>query len=289
MTAESAAEISILFADDLTLIAPLTAPEVTTSELSSGDDLHNGSTGNDEVHAQDGNDTITGGEGNDSISAGDGDDNLDGGADDDRLVGGDGNDTISGGDGTDTVVAGDGNDNYGFDGTATTNEAGDDLVRGGGGYDWLQDAQGADTLYGGLGNDTVVGADEDVIDAKADLLSGGYGEDVVVGDNGDTLVGGEGTDAFGVGFAFGEGYEAVTVTDLDAENEALTIAISSEAAVDNMDWSVGFNPVTGVATVAIWGTEDSGSGPVAMAPETVLTLENMTAEGVAALSIAFSY
>ncbi|WP_270732098.1 calcium-binding protein [Shimia sp. Alg240-R146] len=289
MDAASVAALNLLFADDLSEVESGTAPETTEVALTDGADTHTGTDADETVHGGAGDDTLSGGAGDDVITAGDGNDSVDGGEDDDRLVAGDGNDTISGGEGDDTVVGGDGNDFYGYDGATTTNEGGDDLVRGGQGDDWLQDAEGADTLYGGLGDDTVSGADVDVFDAEADWVSGGYGNDVVVGDNGDTLVGGEGHDEFGVGFDFGAGYDAVTITDLDAENEAITIAISSDAAVDNMDWSVSFDAATGIATIDIWGTEDSGSGPVAVPAETVLVLEGMTAEDVAALSIAFSY
>jgi len=285
MTAESVAALNIVFADDLSEVAAVDAPANDEVTLTGNDDTYTGSNTEDTIRGGAGSDTITGGAGNDVITAGGGDDSVDGGADDDRLVGAGGDDTLSGGEGDDTIVAGNGNDFYGYNGTTTSSEGGDDVVRGGQGNDWLQDSEGADTLYGGLGDDTVVGADEGVVDAEADYLSGGYGNDVVAGDNGDTLVGGEGEDAFGVGFDFGVGYEAVTITDLDPANEAVTIAISSDAAVDNMDWSVDFDAATGIATIEIWGTEDGVPVPA----ETALVLQNMTAEGVAALSIAFSY
>ncbi len=289
MTVESVAALNILFADDLSEVAAPTAPMATDVSLTNGNDNHTATEGTDSVRGLAGNDTITGDGGNDTLSGGLGDDMLDGGAANDRLMGGDGSDTITGGSGNDTVAAGDGDDLYGFDRSAVTDEAGNDLVRGGRGNDWLQDAQGADTLYGGLGDDTVVGAAQDIIDTEADLLSGGYGNDIVVGDNGDTLIGGEGDDTFGIGFAFGEGYDAVTITDLDATREAVTIAIAAEAAIDNMDYGVTFDAASGTATVEIWGTEDTGSGPVALPPETALVLQNVTAADVAALSIAFSY
>lgn len=289
MDAAGVTALNVLFADDLTDIAPADAPVQTEVALTGNSDTYTGSDIADTVRGQEGDDTILGGAGDDVITAGAGDDSVVGGDDDDRLVGADGSDTLSGGTGDDTIVAGTGDDYYGFDGTSTSEEDGDDMVRGGQGNDWLQDAQGADTLYGGLGDDTVVGADEGVIDAQADILSGGYGNDVVVGDNGDTMTGGEGEDTFGVGFAFGEGYQAVTITDLDAANEALTIAIASDATVDNMDYSVSLDDATGIATVEIWGTEDNGAGPVALSPETVLVLQNMTAADVAALNIAFSF
>ncbi|TCL00578.1 hemolysin type calcium-binding protein [Shimia isoporae] len=288
MTADSVAAMNVLFADSLTSVSAVPAAPAEIG-LSDAADNYVGTDGSDTISGKGGNDTIDGSAGNDTLSGGQGNDSLSGGVDADRVAGGDNNDTISGGAGDDTIVAGEGDDFYGFDGSATTAESGNDIVRGGGGNDWLQDAEGADTLYGGLGNDTVSGADVDVLDTEADIVSGGYGNDVVVGDNGDTLIGGEGEDSFGIGFDFGAGYEAVTITDLDPANEALTIAIASDAAVDNMNWSAGFDAATGVATISIWGTEDHGAGPVAVAPETALILENMTAEGVAALSIAFSY
>ena len=286
MTAETAAAVTLTLSDTLDDLTPEEEPG--PQQLTWSDDVFNGTGANEDVRGQDGNDTLNGGGGADTLVGGDGNDNLSGDEGTDRLVGNSGNDTVSGGTGDDTVVMGSGNDVYGYDGTNATSEAGDDTVRGGQGHDRLQDAEGANTLYGGLGNDTVIGAAEDGSDTTADTLSGGYGDDLVIGDNGDTMTGGEGADDFGVGFDFGAGSAPVTITDLVAETESITIGVSADMALASMDWSVSFDPATGVATIDIWGAEDTGSGPTFLPAETAIVLQNMTAEAVANISIAFT-
>ncbi len=286
MTAESAAAVSLTLSDSMD---DITAPDDSPQQLSTGDDSFDGTAANEVVQGNGGADTLNGAAGDDTLMGGDGNDSINGGADDDRLVGNSGNDSFSGGEGDDTLVMGEGHDTYGFDGTNATSEAGDDIARGGTGNDWLQDAEGENTLYGGLGDDTVIGASETGNDTTADLLGGGYGDDLIVGDNGDIMNGGEGEDAFGVGFTFGAGYAPVTITDLDAENEAITIALTDDMTLGSMDWSVDHDPETGVATIDIWGAQDIGSGPVLLPVETAIVLQNVTAADVANLSIAFNY
>ena len=139
-----------------------------------------------------------------------------------------------------------------------------------------------------LGNDTVIGAVAGSTDSTADILSGGYGDDLVIGDNGDTMTGGEGADDFGVGFDFGAGSAPVTITDLVAATESITIGVSADMSLASMDWSVTFDPASGVATIDIWGAEDTGSGPTLLPAETAIVLQNMTAADVANISIAFT-
>lgn len=286
MTAETSAAVTLTLSDTLDDLTP--EEESGPQELTWSDDTFTGTAANEDVRGQEGDDTLLGAAGNDTLGGGDGNDSLSGDEDNDRLIGNSGNDSVSGGSGDDTVVMGSGNDVYGFDGLNPTSEAGDDMVRGGQGNDWLQDAEGADTLYGGLGNDTVIGAVAGSTDSTADILSGGYGDDLVIGDNGDTMTGGEGADDFGVGFDFGAGSAPVTITDLVAATESITIGVSADMSLASMDWSVAFDPASGVATIDIWGAEDTGSGPTLLPAETAIVLQNMTAADVANISIAFT-
>ncbi len=86
-----------------------------------------------------GNDVINGSSGRDTVAAGSGNDNVSGGKGNDVLYGEDGNDVLYGNDGNDTLVGG----------------AGHDSLFGGAGSDTLQYSGGLDTLDGGTGNDTV--------------------------------------------------------------------------------------------------------------------------------------
>ncbi|PSL19093.1 calcium-binding protein [Shimia abyssi] len=286
MTAETAAAVSLTLADSLD---DLTPADDGPQHLGRSDDTFTGTPADEDIRGMEGNDTLNGGAGSDTLVGGDGNDNLSGDDGDDRLVGNSGNDTASGGAGQDTVTLGEGNDVYGLDVTTPTSEGGDDIVRGGRGDDWLQDADGADTLYGGLNDDTVIGASETGADAMADLLSGGYGDDLVIGDNGDTMTGGEGDDDFGVGFTFGAGVDPVTITDLDAAQETITIGVTDDMTLSSMDWSVNFDPQSGIAVIDIWGAEDTDGTMTILPAETAIMLQNMTTADVANLSIAFSY
>jgi Ca2+-binding RTX toxin-like protein len=177
-----------------------------------------------------GNDTIVGGIGNDTLIGGTGNDSL---------VGGLGNDTYyvdsSRGDrivenlneGIDTVISsqqyqlGDNLENLSLTGTATRGignsldnrimgnsqanslwgQAGNDILWGGAGNDKIEGNDGDDRLSGGEGNDTLVGQ------RGSDFLLGGNGNDVFVGYGNtpgevDTLIGGGGSDTFGVGVSY---------------------------------------------------------------------------------------
>ena len=80
-------------------------------------------------------------------------------------------------------------------------QAGNDTIYGGAGNDNLNGNNGNDSLYGGNGNDILVG------ERGSDFLSGRKGNDLLVGYGNtsgeiDTLVGGAGSDIFGIGVSY---------------------------------------------------------------------------------------
>jgi Tol biopolymer transport system component len=115
-----------------------------------------------------------------------------------------------------------GDDTYTYTGTAdfTGNGlAGNDIIVGGIGNDYILGDTGNDLIIGGLGNDTIGGDDDNdflyggrnndilVGEGGSDFLWGGSGNDVLVGywltvGEIDTLIGGRGSDTFGVGVSF---------------------------------------------------------------------------------------
>jgi Ca2+-binding RTX toxin-like protein len=174
-----------------------------------------------------GNDTIVGGIGNDTLIGGTGNDSLVGGLGDDTYyVDSYGGDRIveNLNEGIDTVISsqqyqlGDNLENLSLTGTATrgfgnsldnriignsqanylVGQAGNDILWGGAGNDNLNGNDGNDRLSGGDGNDTLIG------ECGSDFLLGGNGNNLFVGYGNtsgerDTLVGGAGSDIFGVG------------------------------------------------------------------------------------------
>jgi Tol biopolymer transport system component len=177
--------------------------------------------------------------GNDTIIGGIGNDILDGGTGNDSLRGGKGNDTYyvdsyrgdtiveNLNEGTDTVISsqsyqlgnnlenltltstrtyGTGNslDNVITGSSGENNlrgQAGNDTINGAAGNDYLNGNDGNDRLDGGDGNDTLLG------ERGSDFLSGGNGNDLLIGYGGtsgerDTLVGGAGSDIFGIGINY---------------------------------------------------------------------------------------
>lgn len=158
--------------DDLRLTDTSGANALFTYE---GDDIVSGSNVEDWIEGDGGNDKIVANDGDDTVFGGTGDDLLYGMIGDDYVFGGDGNDTIEGNTGNDIVSGG----------------AGNDTVSGGGGLD---------TIFGGAGNDLLT---SDRADASADYsrgfgdqLNGEDGDDRLIFTNGDTVLGGDGTDTF---------------------------------------------------------------------------------------------
>lgn len=147
-----------------------------------GNDTLKGSGGNDKIYGEAGNDTITGGGGVDVMDGGDGDDAINGGAGKDTIYGGDGNDQLTGGGGNDVISGG----------------AGDDVIDAGAGNDSVQAGDGNDQVSGGSGSDAIDGGNgNDVIDGGGgnDTVQGGDGDDLIESASGDTVNGGQGTDA----------------------------------------------------------------------------------------------
>ena len=148
----------------------------------------------------------------------------------DIIFGGDGNDNVSPGDGDDQGFLGRGDDFFGDIGERNDpNYGGDDLVRGKGGNDTLTSLGGQDTLFDDTGNDVINTNDFlpqfDGVQARPDIGFGGLGDDQMLFDDGDTVSGGEGVDAFQLQVASTKS-TAVTITDFDPATEALQINIS---------------------------------------------------------------
>jgi Ca2+-binding RTX toxin-like protein len=195
----------------------------------------------DDTYTYTGTDNFTGSglAGNDTIAGGIGNDILDGGTGNDSLVGGKGDDTYyvdsyrgdkiveNLDEGIDTVISsqryllGNNLENLTLTGIASQGignsldnriignsgannlqgQAGNDTLYGGAGNDNLNGNDGDDSLYGGGGNDTLIG------ERGSDFLWGGKGNDLLVGYGNtsgeiDTLVGGAGSDIFGIGVSY---------------------------------------------------------------------------------------
>ncbi|SNS54603.1 calcium-binding protein [Antarctobacter heliothermus] len=98
-----------------------------------------------------------------------------------------------------------------------------DTLYGGPGNDTIYGGTGTDALYGGLGNDNLYGEVVPGDTAETpDLLDGGFGDDTVWGSDGDTLVGGPGTDAFGVSFSDADQVVPTVIEDFE-EGEGVAI------------------------------------------------------------------
>lgn len=197
-----------------------------------GRDLIEGLDGNDVVAGEFGNDRLTGDAGIDIVLGGSGNDLVDGAEGDDLLIGGAGNDTLTGGSGDDLLIG----------------SSGANTLRGGDGNDILvgfefdriaDDMQDVATelrsaVRSGFGNlvtdpqlDRVSNSvtSGSVDERGADDLSGGAGDDLLLGDDGDTLTGGEGVDAFGIAFEPGEANSILT--DFDHLTETLTLVLNN--------------------------------------------------------------
>ncbi|MFY0662745.1 MAG: hypothetical protein JXR15_19805 [Shimia sp.] len=265
-----------------------------TSDTFEGDDADDtviGGVGNDDLRGNNGVDWIDGGDGDDTIVGGASSDVLSGGAGGDYVLGGAGEDAISGGAGNDTIVMGDNDDIYDGIGAQELGfeDSGNDLVRGGAGNDLIRDYEGADTLLGGTGDDTLVGAHPSLADASADALHGGFGDDVLIGDNGDTLVGGDGVDAFAVAFEFDDTREEVVIADLDAATETVTFSASDFGNDAVMEWEASYDADTETITILLSGSHTVDGSVVTLDQEPAVILENMTAEDVDLLKVILDY
>ena len=155
-------------------------------------------------------------------------------------------DIVTGTDGDDILTGAAGEDDETF-----LTGPGNDFVRAGGGPDLISDATGSgvpsndnDTFYGGAGDDVLIGTSgadalyggtqNDVIEAvdiypdapfAPDTVSGGWGDDTLVGDDGDTLIGGEGTDLF-VAVIGNAADEAVIQVEDFGDGDFLQVTIS---------------------------------------------------------------
>lgn len=111
----------------------------------------------------------------------------------------------------------------------------DDLVSGGAGRDTLFGRAGWDELSGGIGNDT---------------LSGGIGNDILDGGRGrDILEGGRGQDTF----VFAENYLRDRVTDFDADEDMVQLAIDGVESFEDLS---GYYSEVGNNTVFDFGDGD---------------------------------
>lgn len=184
-----------------------------------GDDVIYGGLGNDIICSGAGNDLIHGGRGNDIVDGGPGTDRVFGDLGDDKVLGGPGNrDEVGGGLGIDTVSGGPGNEDlvhgdYGYDRMDGGPGKGDIVsfatAVGGKGRDqgvWASLAahrargDGHDRLFRFEGLEGSAFADTLIGDKGANAIDGGPGNDHILGGGGgggggDTLDGGQGTDA----------------------------------------------------------------------------------------------
>lgn len=211
-----------------------------------GDDLIDGGLGDDQLFGGTGSDVLVGAAGNDSLQADEGDDLLVGGSGDDTLDGGDGDDILLGSTGADVMYGGAGDDvldgisptannslqdSFSDDraafGTAVRNQYGDDITEADIGR-FLNDFESEEG------------------DHAPDRLFGGPGDDFLTGNNGDTLTGGSGNDAFGINWVTGNA--PVAITDYDTTLQAATTA--PEALRIFVDDATIINPVLGLRDAA---------------------------------------
>ncbi len=198
-----------------------------------GEDFLVGNDGNDSGFGGRGNDRVTGGSGLDFLFGDQGRDFLNGGSGADFLFGGSANDTLVVDTVTDVVVEAEGEGSADLvrseaadytlaptadieratvmkdagDGALTgnaldntlTGNTGDNALFGAAGDDSLRGQDGSDQLFGGSGDDLVKGGN------NADILSGGSGSNTLMGQKGDdsldlsegdTALGGPGSDLF---------------------------------------------------------------------------------------------
>ncbi len=211
-----------------------------------------------EVQANALNNTLNAGGGNDTVVGLDGDDLISGDAGDDVLYGNNGVDSVAGGDGDDQIFLGEGDDVSGSSELADASQMlGDDVIRGGAGFDEIVDHVGANQLFGDQGADVldatdgIVAADPTASIADfgtAYTLNGGAGADTLIGDDGDTMIGGTGTDNFTAIRDFTRVQAAVQVVDFDVSEDVLTVSQNTPTDVIVFTFDAAQNGV--VATVA---------------------------------------
>ena len=155
-------------------------------------------------------------------------------------------------------------------------QAGNDTIFGGAGNDKLNGNDGDDRLFGGEGNDTLFG------ERGYDFLLGGNGNDVLVGYGStagevDTLIGGGGSDTFGVGVSFarfGGGGGLVGYTDDGDAGYALIRDFNSEDFIelkgDISQYSFGVANLAGRAALdtTIYYNGANGSDLIAVVQDT---------------------
>ncbi|MDB4198279.1 hypothetical protein N9777_08480 [Ascidiaceihabitans sp.] len=187
-----------------------------------------------EIQANALNNTLNAGSGNYTLVGLDGDDLISGDAGDDVLYGNNGVDSVAGGDGDDQIFLGEGDDVSGSSELADASQMlGDDVIRGGAGCDEIVDHLGANQLSGDQVSDVldatdgIVAADPTASIADfgtADTLNAGAGADTLMGDDGDTMIGGRGTDNFTAIRDFTRVQAAVQIVDFDVSEDVLSVS-----------------------------------------------------------------
>ncbi len=174
---------------------------------------------------------ILGNDGNDNLAGRGGDDGLFGGAGADTLAGDDGDDFAVGGSGDDRIYLGDGDDSS-DPAIDSDQDAGNDIIHGGAGDDVIADTKGENTLIGDSGDDLLIAFDGFSSDdpykdprefGSSDRLDGGAGDDALLADDGDTMLGGWGSDIFVVGAKTDGSGDVVTVQDFNVDEDVFGI------------------------------------------------------------------
>jgi Ca2+-binding RTX toxin-like protein len=151
--------------------------------------------------------------------------------------------------------------------------AGNDTILGEAGNDNLNGNDGNDRLYGGDGNDTLVG------ERGSDFLWGANGNDLLVGYGNtsgeiDTLVGGAGSDTFGVGvnyayfgggsggligytddgnagYALIRGWESTDFIELKGDISQYTFGSENRAGMSTLDTTIYYNGTNGLDLIGV--------------------------------------
>lgn len=223
---------------------------VSSSDLVSGDERHEGNELSNRIASGDGDDTVSARAGDDRVQGGNGDDLIYGHTGEDTLFGGAGENEIYGNQGVDWLYGGEGNDRLfgGQNGGEPTQDARGNLKMQEG-EEHIIGLNGNDLIYGNFGRD-IIWAGNDSVNGVADddLVFGGQGDDLIFGSSGDDtiwgqrgddqLTGGSGADFF---FINGGGVDRITdfspasgdfivsirrfVTDIEVEDDASGAAL----------------------------------------------------------------
>jgi len=154
-------------------------------------------------------------------------------------------------------------------------QAGNDTIFGAAGNDKLNGSDGDDRLGGGGGNDTLFG------EQGSDFLSGGNGNDLLIGYGNtsgeqDILVGGAGSDIFGIGisyarfgagsgsggllgytgdgntgFALIRGWESTDFIELKGDISQYTFGSENRAGMSTLDTTIYYNGVNSPDLIAV--------------------------------------